>query len=86
MTMKDARHWFRSARWWLKHIQWCKKNMSDYETLDRDIQHALELCQWARDELRKVQRKNTPYGQLGNRPFNCEDPDNPKHICYKDCL
>lgn len=27
-----------------------------------------------------------PYGRLGNRPINCEDPDNPKHVCYKDCL
>ena len=27
-----------------------------------------------------------PYGRLGNRPVNCEDPDNPKHVCYKDCL
>ena len=30
--------------------------------------------------------RNIPYGQFGNRPVNCEDPDNPKHVCYKDCL
>ena len=30
--------------------------------------------------------RNIPYGQFGNRPINCEDPDNPKHVCYKNCL
>ena len=27
-----------------------------------------------------------PYGNFGNRPPNCKDPDNTKHVCYKDCL
>ena len=30
--------------------------------------------------------KTILYGRFGNRPYNCQDPRNPKHICYKDCL
>jgi len=30
--------------------------------------------------------KTILYGRLGNRPYNCIDPNNPKHICYKECL
>lgn len=25
-------------------------------------------------------------GHYGNRPACCSDPDNPKHVCCKDCL
>lgn len=45
-----------------------------------------DLVERILDEIEGKSGTEIPYGHLGHRPPNCDDPDNPKHVCYKDCL